>query len=63
MNPTKLDLALAKVCENCPVCRTARRRQKGAAYRLVKNIEQGLCPFCQAYERVHGKKAHEPVKL
>jgi uncharacterized protein CbrC (UPF0167 family) len=60
MKPTKLDRALAKVCENCPVCRTARRRQTGAAYRLVKNVEGHICPFCQAYERVHGRKAHEP---
>lgn len=61
MKPTKLDRALAKVCENCPVCRTARRKQKGAAYRLVKNVEQGACPFCRAYERVHGRKAHEQL--
>jgi hypothetical protein len=25
----------------------------------VKNVEQDICPFCKAYERVHGKKAHE----
>jgi hypothetical protein len=25
----------------------------------VKSIEQDNCPFCKAYERVHGKKAHE----
>jgi hypothetical protein len=26
---------------------------------FVKNVEQDICPFCKAYERVHGKKAHE----
>ena len=53
------DLKLARLCELCPVCRHARHRQKGIAYALVKNLEVAICPFCQAYERVHGKKAHE----
>ncbi len=63
MKPTKLGLALAKVCENCPACRTARKHQAGAAFRFVKAVEGSVCPFCQAYERVHGRKAHESVKL
>lgn len=58
---TALDLQLARVCELCPVCRHARASQKGLAFRFVKGIEQEVCPFCKAYERVHGKKAHEPV--
>jgi hypothetical protein len=29
------------------------------AFWLVKKIESNLCPFCRAYERVHGCKAHE----
>jgi len=57
--PSSLDRALAKVCEFCPVCLHARYHQKGMVYEFVKNIEQGICPFCKAYERVHGKKAHE----
>jgi hypothetical protein len=56
---SKLDRALATVCENCPVCRRARQRQSGAAYRLVRQVETKVCPFCRAYERVHGRKAHE----
>ncbi|MBM3858950.1 MAG: hypothetical protein FJ395_04785 [Verrucomicrobia bacterium] len=63
MKPTKLDLTLAKVCENCPVCRTARKHQAGAAFQLVKTVETHVCPFCMAYERVHGRKSHEPLKL
>ena len=55
------DLSLARVCERCPVCRHARNRQKGAAYRFVRTVEGDLCPFCKAYERVHGRKAHEPT--
>ena len=58
-NPTALDRSLAKVCELCPVCRKASRSQAGLAFTFVKNIEASLCPFCMAYERVHGKKAHE----
>jgi len=58
---SKLDRALSEVCTNCPVCRTARRRQKGAAYRLVKSVESHVCPFGRAYARVQGRKAHEPL--
>ena len=57
---TSLDRALARVCESCPVCRTARRNQQGLANRFVRGVEVGICPFCRAYERVHGRKAHEP---
>ena len=60
MEPTTLTRVLAKVCESCPICRTARRRQKGVAYRFVKTVEGHVCPFCKAFERVHGRKAHEP---
>jgi hypothetical protein len=28
---------------------------------MVQTFETRLCPFCQAYERVHGRKAHEPA--
>ena len=57
---TGLDRTLAAVCEHCPVCRHARKSQQGMAFELVKRVETGICPFCRAYERVHGRKAHEP---
>jgi len=56
---TSLDLALAKICEICPVCLHARHYQRGVVYNFVKNVEQDICPFCKAYERVHGRKARE----
>jgi hypothetical protein len=56
---TPLDRRLARLCELCPVCLHARHYQKGLVYTFVKKVEEGICPFCQAYERVHGKKAHE----
>jgi hypothetical protein len=56
---TPLDRKLARLCELCPVCRHARHYQAGLVFAFVKNVETGICPFCQAYERVHGKKAHE----
>jgi len=56
---TKLDRALANVCVNCPLCRRARKKQAGAAFWMVRKIESKVCPFCRAYERVHGRKAHE----
>lgn len=58
-NVSAMDQALAKVCEFCPVCLHARYHQQGIVYNFVKNVEQDICPFCTAYERVHGKKAHE----
>jgi hypothetical protein len=64
MNPhatSRLDQALAKICLSCPVCRHARKTQAGAAFLFVKNAENGLCPFCGAYERVYGRKPHEPL--
>jgi len=62
MNPhniTPLDRALANVCRNCLVCRRARQRQSGAAFWLVQQVEGRVCPFCRAYARVYGRKAHE----
>jgi len=56
---TALDRSLARICELCPLCRQARRRQEGMAFSIVKQIETSFCPFCRAYERVHGRKAHE----
>ena len=58
---TENDRKLAEQCKNCPVCKRARTKQRGVAFWFVKNIEGGVCPACQAYERVYGHKAHEPV--
>jgi uncharacterized protein CbrC (UPF0167 family) len=58
---TNKDEAMAQRCVECPVCTRARKKQKGFAFWLVKNIEGSICPYCQAYERVYGRKAHEPV--
>ena len=54
------DQALAKVCLKCPVCRRARARQRGAAFLLAQKIEGRVCPFCRAYARGSGRRAHEP---
>lgn len=58
---TEKDREMAKVCLNCKVCKKARQEQKGFAYWFVKKIESGFCPYCQAYERVYGHKAHERI--
>ncbi len=55
------DRKMARVCVNCPVCKHARKQQKGIAFQFVQKIEGNLCPFCKAYERVYGKKAHQPI--
>jgi hypothetical protein len=58
---TDTDRKLAKFCLSCPVCRHARKKQQGAAFWFVKKIEDDLCPFCKAYKRVYGRKAHQPI--
>ena len=55
------DRARAQRCVECPVCTRARRKQRGLAFWLVKRVESRLCPFCQAYEKVYGRKSHEPA--
>jgi len=60
-NITEKDRKMAEKCVSCPVCRHARDKQKGVAFWFVRGIEDKLCPYCQAYARVYGKKAHEPM--
>jgi hypothetical protein len=60
---TENDKQMAQKCLECPVCKKARRDQQGLAFWFVKKIEAGTCPYCKAYERVYGKKAHEPLPL
>ncbi|NLX57596.1 MAG: hypothetical protein GXY74_00740 [Phycisphaerae bacterium] len=55
------DRKLAEGCLACPVCRRARAKQKGLLFWFVRKIESGLCPQCKAYEKVYGRKAHEPI--
>jgi Zn ribbon nucleic-acid-binding protein len=58
---TDTDRARAQACAECPVCSRAREKQRGLAYWFVKRIEGGICPYCRAYEKVYGRRAHEPV--
>lgn len=58
-NISEKDRAMAKRCVECQVCSRARKKQRGIAFWFVKLIEGSLCPYCAAYERVYGKKAHE----
>jgi hypothetical protein len=53
------DRALAKICLVCPACRRARATQAGLAFQLVQTVETKVCPFCRAFERVFGRKAHQ----
>jgi hypothetical protein len=61
-NITEKDISMSQVCQRCPVCNHARKNQGGMAYMFVKAVESSLCPYCQAYERVHGRKAYEQIK-
>ncbi|MFA5261822.1 MAG: hypothetical protein WC450_11405 [Candidatus Omnitrophota bacterium] len=58
---TDKDRQMAQKCVECTVCQNARKKQQGFSFWFVKCIENRICPFCQAYERVYGRKAHEPV--
>ena len=60
---TEKDRRLAQSCVDCTLCIRARVRQRGFSYWLVKRIDSRICPFCKAYEKVYGKKAHEPVPV
>jgi hypothetical protein len=59
--PTRLQRALADLCLTCTVCRRGRARQRGFSFWFVRRVETHLCPCCRAYERVYGRKAHEPL--
>jgi uncharacterized protein CbrC (UPF0167 family) len=58
---TEEDIKKAKQCLECPVCRHARKKQRGIAFWLVKHVEGSVCPYCRAYEKVYGRKAHERI--
>ena len=58
---TEKERKLAQQCMSCPVCKRARVKQKGLIFWFVKKLEAGICPACKAYEKVYGRKAHEPM--
>ena len=58
---TEHDRKLAQQCLTCPLCKTARRKQRGLVFWFVKRLEGSVRPSCKAYERVYGRKAHEPA--
>ena len=60
-NPSEKDKERAQKCLDCPVCKQARKKQKGISFWVVKNVEGGICPYCKSYEKVYGRKAHEPI--
>jgi hypothetical protein len=60
---TEKDRQLAQQCAACPLCKTARRKQRGLIFWFVKRLEGKVCPACKAYEKVYGRKAHEPVPV
>ena len=58
---TEKDIKLAKMCAECKLCGHARVKQRGIAFWFVSKIEGRICPMCKAYEKVYGRKAHEPI--
>ena len=59
---TEKDLKKAEFCrDKCLVCKYARKKQRGILFWFVKSVEGDRCPYCQAYEKVYGKKAHEKL--
>jgi uncharacterized protein CbrC (UPF0167 family) len=58
---TEKDRRRAQRCVECLVCKRARPNQRGFSYWFVKTVDERICPFCKAYEKVYGRKAHEPA--
>jgi len=58
---TEKDRRRAAFCLKCPLCRCARKKQKGLAFWFVRKVEAGLCSKCRAYEKVYARKAHDPL--
>ena len=58
---TERDRKLAQQCVECKICASAREKQRGLAYWIVRLVEGGICPACKSYERVYGRRAHEPA--
>jgi len=58
---TEKDKKMAQICFKCILCSHARKKQRGLAFWFVRKIEGRICPYCKAYEKVYGRKAHEPV--
>ncbi len=57
---TARDRERALRCMNCKPCKYAQRKQKGLVFWFVQFVESRLCPFCRAYEKVYGRKPHQP---
>lgn len=60
-NITEKDKKLAQQCVECPLCKRARKKQRGIIFWFVKKIEGSICPACKAYEKVYNKKPHEKI--
>ena len=58
---TDNDRRMAEKCLTCSLCNHARRTQRGLAFWFVTRIESRVCPYCKAYEKVYGRKAHERI--
>ncbi len=58
---TDKDRGLAQKCMECSACSHAREKQGGIVFWFVRAIENSICTYCKAYERVYGRKAHEPM--
>ena len=58
---TERDKKMAQKCVGCYVCKKARVNQKGFFFWFVQEIDERICPFCKAYEKVYGRKASAKV--
>ncbi len=56
---TDLQKWMARICLQCPLCRYARKKQRGVLYTIAK-FESHICPFCRAYKKVYGGESWQP---
>jgi hypothetical protein len=46
--------------KKCPVCVLGRKKDKGFFHAWTKlEVKLGVCPWCNAYEKVYGVPAYE----
>jgi hypothetical protein len=58
----KKEQKMGQFCrDGYPVCKSVRKKQKGVLFWFIKTFESVVCPYCEAYEKVYGLKAQEPV--
>jgi hypothetical protein len=55
MSENRLTVILARFCMVCPICKNARKHPHGICNWFKKKVENRICPFCRAYNKLVSK--------